>query len=281
MNNLYHSQQEKIIHQSSDEYGKLVIKEHGQIRSLYFDDEKKQSAIFTPYPSVLVLQYTQAMMSAFLFKAMPNRILLLGLGGGGLVHFLLKAAPQAKIEVVELRHEVIELSKTYFKLPIFNKRLSVHCCDALLFVHDNIINNSQKYDMIFVDVFDKDGPSKINKDVNFIFSCKALLNNSGVVAFNLWNRRIDHYPSLYKRYNEIFSENIIDLKFGRVNSNILLFGFSSDHMLDELNGLGLEAQKLKKRFGIDFPYFLSQIQKQNFSFLSRIKKFLFKKPVHN
>jgi len=276
MNNLYLDRQEKIIHQSYDEYGKLVIKDNGQIRSLYFDDHKKQSAIYTPYPSALLLHYTQAMMSAFLFNKVPKRILLLGLGGGGLIHFLLKAAPQAKIDVVELRHEVIELSKTYFKLPIRHNRLSVHCCDAQLFVSDKRLHHSRQYDMIFVDVFDGEGPSKINGDIDFLVSCRALLTSSGVISFNLWNRRVDLYPLMVKKYRKVFSEKLFNLKLGLVDSNVLLFGFLSSYSLRDLHSFEHEAEKLKQRFGIDFPYFLNQIQRQNFSLASRLKNLILK-----
>jgi len=274
MNNLSLSEQEKTLHSSFDEYGKLVVKEQGQIRSLYFGDEKKQSTIFTPHPSVLILHYTQVMMSSLLFEPEPKKILLLGLGGGSLVHFLLKAAPFAQIEVVELRPDVIELSETYFELPIDSERLVVHCDEACSFMSKKMRDNAGRYDMILVDIFDNDGPSTLNADVDFLTSCKSLLNDSGVISFNLWNRKIDLYTSLYKKYKQIFAGKLIELKLGRLDSNVVLFGFSPNKKSCDVNLYKTKAENLKQQHGIDFPYFLNLMQKQNFSFMSRVKKLI-------
>ena len=274
MVDLAYINQERIIHESEDRFGKIVVKEYAQIRSLYFDDEKTQSSIFIPHPSVLVLHYTQVMMSALLFKPEPKRVLLLGLGGGGIIHFLLKAFPLVHIDIVELRDDVIEVSHNYFELPIDSSRLSIYCCDAKQYVKERLTKSNEKYDMIFIDIFDKHGPSELNADSNFLSSCKALLSETGVITSNLWNRKTDHYALLFRKYRKVFADNIIDLKLGYLNSNVIVFAFSPSYKLGKMCCYRDEATKLKQKYGIDIPFFMDLIQKQNFSLMSRVKKFV-------
>ena len=98
---------ETIIHRSRDTYGDLVVTEGALVRALYFGNEKRQSAMFLQHPGLLVLEYTQAMMLCLLFSREPKRIFSLGLGGGSIAKFLLRACPSAQIDVVELRRSVI------------------------------------------------------------------------------------------------------------------------------------------------------------------------------
>src|SRR6266851_724789 len=53
-------------------------------RFLHFDLECVQSAMHLGDPDKLTLAYTRKMMAFLLFNRNPNRILLLGLGGGSL-----------------------------------------------------------------------------------------------------------------------------------------------------------------------------------------------------
>ena len=270
----YEMELEKTIFNGCDEYGSLIVKEQAQIRSLHFGDGKKQSVMLRSHPSVLVLYYTQAMMCSLLFNSKPTRILMLGLGGGSLVHFLFKVAPLAQIDVVELRPQVIEISKTFFKLPGNDCRLTVHCMDAAQFVTDSLIRKPAQYDLILVDVFDDSGPSGLVRDKVFLKQCKGLLTDKGVIAFNLWNRREDTYTSLRKLYNYTFERNLLELKMGYVNNNVVLLAFSSKVPMNGVIQFQTKAQKLKQQYGIDFPLFLELLQKQNFTWLSRMKKLI-------
>ena len=152
-----------VICRRRDEHGEIVIADNGNMRSLYFGGVM-QSAIRTDVPDLLLEDYHEAMMSALLFHDAPRSILLIGLGGSSLVHFLLKAAPDAVLDVVEIRQLVIELSREFFLLPHEDARLRItHAAgNAYIRLHAK----TKRYDMIIVDAFDESGPaaSLLEKD---------------------------------------------------------------------------------------------------------------------
>ena len=265
---------EYLIHKSSDDFGELHVKEEGLIRTLYFGNDKKQSCVFLPDPSVLVLQYAQAMAAALIFNPSPKKILLIGLGGGSLLQFLMKSCPKSKIDAVELRDSVIRLSHEYFLVPENEKNVNIIHADANEFVKKKLQKTDQEYDLILVDAFDAWGPSHLNKDDEFIVSCQSLLKYDGTLCFNLWNRKEDYFHHVSRRLSELFSGNTLELRLGKQDSNVIVFGFSHSDKLKRIQDYQATAVQLGDRFGIDFVRFLKMIEVQNFSLLKRITKCL-------
>jgi len=265
---------EKTLYKSQDQFGALSVVETNMVRSLYFGNDKKQSSLFVPDPSVLVLPYAQAMMTSLIFSKKPEKILLVGLGGGSLIHFLLRAFPDVKIDVVEIRESVIELAYQFFFLNEFSDNVNIICADAEEYVSANsdIRNN---YDLILVDAFDCNGPADINAKENFLQECRYMLNTTGVICFNLWNRITDSYSSSFQRLQKVFTGNILELRLGRQNSNVVVFGFKSDWYMDDEVQNQQYAIELNEKYGIDFPRYLNVIQSQNFSIIEKIKKKVF------
>lgn len=106
-----------LIHCQRDAEGPIeVIEAHG-VRSLHFGTEPRQSAMALATPDRLELSYLRAMLVGLVFVPDPRRILVLGLGGGSLVRFLLQHYPQAHIDAVESRAALVEVARTYFGLP--------------------------------------------------------------------------------------------------------------------------------------------------------------------
>lgn len=87
------------------------------------------------------------LLPAFLLKTPPKKVLLLGLGGGTLVHTLRRFFPTCHITCVELDAQHIHIAKRYFKIPTENVRI-VHG-DAYGFLNDT----RQRFDLIVDDVF--------------------------------------------------------------------------------------------------------------------------------
>ncbi len=156
-----------------DEYGEIIVAEEGTRRTLYFGEGIAQSTIQTDRPDLLLEDYSEAMMCALLFKSAPRSILLIGLGGCSLVHFLLKAVPDCAIDVVEIRQQVIELSKGFFLLPAENARLRIFHAAGGDFVK-NEGTNSRNYDMIIVDAFDEKGPAASLLGRDFHSACRSV-----------------------------------------------------------------------------------------------------------
>jgi len=263
---------EKILFKTQDDHGVMQVAEQSLVRSLYFGKDKKQTSMFMPEPSVLVLSYAQAMTAALMFVNQPKNILMIGLGGGSLIHFLHKFYPECEIEVVELREKVIKVAQEYFLLPEKSDKLSIIHEDALIYINSLTQDQNKSYDIILVDAFDQWGPAELNQDSQFILNCKSLLNKNGVLSFNLWNRREDEYPLTYRRLLSLFNGNLLELSLGKRDSNVILFGFNDEYHIKNIRVAEIRSARLRLDLGIDFPRYIKLIQLQNFSILKKIKK---------
>lgn len=128
----------------------------------------------------------------------PQKILLLGLGGGSNAHLVASRYPKAKITAVEIDSQMVEIAKNYFKVSR-HKNLKIVIGDAEKFV-SNIPrpkNHNPAYDLILMDCFvGKFIPLSLQK-ISFI---KKLYQNSRYVLINrIW-------------YNEHHLESVFFLK---------------------------------------------------------------------
>ncbi|MCF6439743.1 hypothetical protein L1077_09900 [Pseudoalteromonas luteoviolacea] len=138
-----------------------------------------QSAMSLSEPNSLVFPH-------MLFMAIPayelsetNRILELGLGGGGLLRFLNDKFPKAHIETVEKSQQIIDLYKQFFN-PDYNDN-PIHCTDAYEFVKQQDLT---PFDLIQVDLFDSTTLLPFIFEPDFYQNLKRLLTNQGWLALN-------------------------------------------------------------------------------------------------
>lgn len=264
-------QNERIIYKTHDEFGDIQITDQALIRTLYFGNDKKQSSMFIPEPAVLVLSYTQAMMSSLLFKENPRRVLIIGLGGASIYHFLDNFYHDCSIDIVEIRRSVIDIATRFFKLPDSKSNLTLYNQDAKEFVSEKA-NCGDVYDMVFIDAFDQWGPSEIVTNLQFLQHCKKLINKEGICVFNLWNRREDAYGKVLHSFEKVFSAGLLELRLGNLNSNVILMGFAKPFGVHQIKSAANTAIMYKKKFGIDFPHYHKMLEQQNGSIFKRLKR---------
>ena len=119
-----------VVHQSQSDDGVIEVVDDGDIRSLHFGTFPRQSCMSLQTPHTLELTYTEAMMAALLLNPEPERVLIVGLGGGSLVKFILHHFPNCQIDVVEYRKDVVKVAHNYFQLPENDSRLNIHIGDG-------------------------------------------------------------------------------------------------------------------------------------------------------
>src|SRR5574340_596687 len=146
-----------ILKHCRDEFGEIIVAEDDGVRSLFFGDGILQSSIRLHQPGRVIGEYNQSMLSCLLFAGEPRSVLLIGLGGASLVHFLLRAFPSIAIDVVEIRRQVIDLAYEYFLLPKWNPNLKIFNAAGQDFVRKPELECGG-YDLIIVDAFDSSGP---------------------------------------------------------------------------------------------------------------------------
>lgn len=68
-------------------------------------------------PHRLILPNMELMMVFLLFQRRPDKILMLGLGGGDMVRYLHHVLPEATLQIAESDSAMVHISREYFFLP--------------------------------------------------------------------------------------------------------------------------------------------------------------------
>lgn len=111
-----------------------------------------------------------------------QKVLVLGIAGGTVVHKLHALFPDAAITGVEIDPLMIEIGRKYFSLHAVRK-LTMVCNDAKTFVAGEARKN-HTYDLVIVDMsFGRTIPSFVSEDA-FIKTLKKLMSKKGCVVIN-------------------------------------------------------------------------------------------------
>lgn len=188
---LYPLTDANTVYRTRDDYGDIVVYDVGKRRILTFGSIFEQSSIELDDPVRLVHEYTQAMLLPLLAIS-PRNITLLGLGGGGLVHSLFHALPDADIEAVELRQAVIDVAHSHFYLPR-SERVHVRCADANRYVGNAMAGST---DLLLCDLYDANEACASQLDPVFYRRCKLLLTSNGWLAMNYHQLPSIDHPSV-------------------------------------------------------------------------------------
>lgn len=249
-----------VIHQSRDEHGPVEIVEDGYSRSLHFGSEPKQSSMDLHDPQRLALTYTRAMMSALLFNDSPQRVLLIGLGGGSLAKFLLHYFPACRIDAVEYREHVYKLACGYFKLPE-SPRLSIHFADGADFVRQTA-DGQPDYDLILIDAFDSSGIARSTSSQDFFDACRRSTAAAGVLVANLWTSDRVHLDDQINAIATSFEQRVLRLPV-EGKANVIALAFASGSPRRELRRLGEQARLQQQRLGIEFTALHNALRRHN------------------
>jgi spermidine synthase len=148
--------------------------------SLHFDCLATQSEMACEAPNELIVPYTRTMMGFLLFKPKPEKIVVVGLGGGSIAKYCYAKIPVASILAVEIDPDVVAL-RDLFSVPRDDDRFRVHCEDGAGFVR----NAANSADVLLVDGFDMNGQSAQLCTQSFYDDCRRSLAADGILVVNL------------------------------------------------------------------------------------------------
>ncbi|NJK92328.1 MAG: fused MFS/spermidine synthase [Blastochloris sp.] len=153
------------------------------------------SAVYLKDPREIVLAYTKHFFLLPVFKENPERVLLIGLGGGGINALIQAAYPEAVMESVEIDPKVLELAERYMGFKAGPKN-QVQVMDGRMALK----RSKQRYDWVILDAF-RGGDVPVHlKTREFYGEIQAKLSPRGVVASNLI------------RGNELFAADVATLR---------------------------------------------------------------------
>ena len=238
-----------LLYETQDEYGTIKVFDDGKFRLLSFADGDEQTRIQLKAPHVLQHEYTQAMLLSLIDRS-PKRITILGLGGGALVHALVKAVSGVQITAVELRPEIIEIAKEYFRLP-HSKRIDLITEDAINYLDTT---QNKKVDILYTDLYQHFGMDKRVTTEHFLDNAKRQLKANGMLVLNCWDEHQYHQDlkdTLMSRFTHV---SALDTGCG----NWVVFATNAPH---DLNGKQQreECEKLSQTLGFSLTKWLSRL----------------------
>lgn len=173
------------------QFSHIRVRRLHNIRTMLFvrdnGEEAMQSQIDLNRPFEVRFPYVQYMFTSYLFCPHQERALIVGLGGGGMIHFLRHYDPQLQIDVVEIDPVVVDVADKYFGIRS-DEKLKIAAADGF----EHLAKTETVYDVIYLDAFlkpsaatDSTGVPLRMRTIEFYRQVQKKLKPGGVVAFNL------------------------------------------------------------------------------------------------
>jgi spermidine synthase len=233
-------------------YDKPFIVDNGRRRFLHFDLYAVQSAMELTNPTRLALAYTRKMMAFLLFNRTPERILLLGLGGGSLAKFCYGHLDSVALTAVEVNPDVIAL-RDEFLIPSDNGRFRVIRADGAAYISAL----APCKDVILADACDREGVAPELSSVEFYQNARRCLAPGGVFVTNMCGDPDSRAAHLVKLRNA-FDDEFLSLPV-RSGGNVIVFAFKEPRRSVPWERLEADAAALERRYGLDFPRYVRRI----------------------
>jgi spermidine synthase len=187
------------------------IRETQGMRSLHFAAAEIQSRMSLLAPDALDLEYTRMMMGFLMFNSQPERIGMIGLGGGSLAKFCHRHLPRCAIEVVEIDADVIAL-RDRFSVPRDDARFRVLAGDGADYVRAcaAAASAASQPDILLVDGFDRSGVPPQLCSQAFYDDCHGALREGGIMTVNL---HVNHplHDSYVDRIRDCFGHAVFEV----------------------------------------------------------------------
>jgi spermidine synthase len=173
------------------EFSHVRIRRDGNLRSMLFvrdtGEEAVESRINLDKPYLLQFEYLEHLFTSYLFRHPQQDVLIVGLGGGGMIHFLRHADPGVRIDAVEIDPLVVKLADEYFGVRS-GENVNIVTADGLKFIAES----EKQYDVIYLDAFlkpsadtDATGVPLNLRTQQFYKQLQTKLKPGGVAAFNI------------------------------------------------------------------------------------------------
>lgn len=234
----------------------ITLSEKSGVRYLHFGSEWIQGAMRIRRPHALELAYTREMMLPLLLREAPwpRRILMIGLGAGSMAKYVVRALPQAHLQVVEINPEVVPVARCHFRLPDEGARFRITVEDGVEYV----ARTRQRFDWILVDGYDRNARSGSLDQPPFYAACRARLTKQGLLTTNLFQRSRGHQASI-SRLSAAFDRRAIALASADVG-NVVGIAAAGDSLEVTLDEMRLRADALRQGTGLDLRPAISRLQ---------------------
>ncbi len=240
--------------EAKSNYSHIRIRRQGNVRTMNFVRDNGEEHIQTLWnikrPYDLVTNYSRLMFSSYLFVPQPKRVLIVGLGGGAMVHFIKHYDPEVKVDAVEIDAKVVELADKYFDVRT-QKNVKIITEDAFKYFKEN----KTRYDVIYMDAFlkpsegtDATGQPLRLKTTEFYKGLREQLTPDGIVVINLnvYEGTKDDLATIRGAYPQIYT-------FRATTPNLVVVGTWEKSKTDAAD-FRTRARALDQRFKATFSF---------------------------
>jgi spermidine synthase len=175
------------VHQQNSLYQRIYVYREGSVVSLRFGRRTRvvQSKVDLENPHRHVHEYTTLCFAGLLYNPEPERMLVLGLGGGVIPREMRHYFPDLHIDVAEIDPAIPPIAKKYFGFRT-DEDLNVHVSDGRMFIRQQLRQeDTQKYDYIVLDAYAGDFIPFHLTTREFMQQVREILADDGVVVANV------------------------------------------------------------------------------------------------
>lgn len=248
--------QKKLIYSARSNLTDISIEQCGAELHLKFnaDGDAIQSAINREQPHQLVMQNLQYLMGILLFIPQPQKILMLGVGGGSLIHYLRHFLPHCEITAVEYNPQLMEVAFEHFQLPQTDGQLHYIVEDARKFVQQD----TSLYDLIVMDIFEDDLSPPWLQQEGFIQHLKNRLSATGALTCNLLIDDEKKFKTFYRVFRKQFAQQALCLE-AEEYENVLVYGLNFQAPCRSMSELLNLCWQLSDTYELPFSQILAAI----------------------
>lgn len=219
----------KLLKRIETENSYVEVRENKNYRWMCFDKEVIQTLIDRKAPHESTLGHIKELLNVFNFIKKPKEVLMMGLGGGALIHSLKFHHPELHTTAVEINKDVIELAKEFFYLSTRSKFYSLVCDD----IQNYLVKPRKKSDVIFVDMYINGEMPEFYYEAEFHQKVQQNLKASGVAVYNLLCDETDEFEKIVRLIREEFDHQTLCVPVDKFH-NIILYAFKSSKYKDSI-----------------------------------------------
>lgn len=256
----------RTIHEERSLYRNILVTEDSNRRCMRFSLSRRsgqnQSCRNLTEPEHLVFPYARMTLSSLLVKDDPQRILIVGLGGGTLPDTYRVLFPDAEITVSEIDEAVLRVAEDYFQFRT-DDRVSVDIGDARVYIKRARLRERQ-FDLVILDAFNGEYIPEHLMTREFLEEVKALLPADGMVIANTFsNSRL--YDAESVTYSEVFGE-FINIRMPNTGNRVIIASMQPLPDQATLESRAPNWTERLARFGMDirnFPQYMKMSRDWN------------------
>ncbi len=220
----------------------VFVYQQGQYRYLTFSDKNVQTSCLIKRPYELTANLQRSMVLSF-DKDIDKEILMLGLGGGALLKYILHLSPKATVTVVEINQTVVKLARRYFYIDDYPYQLK------LMDAKDFLETAKPEYSFMIVDVFSSKPKDNLHTTCDLIDKVFHALSPEGAACFNVACYSKEDIESILKKMMKTFNKVIalpIDNK-----QNLIIHAYKDKVRFNQqLKDKRLQVTKTSNSYGV-------------------------------